>query len=837
MFNIKWFNLHYLNKTKHMKKVLQPKSFGFAPGTLVRAGLTKKNLLSGSMKALLLALIIFTAPFQVNSQNFAVIGTGNGSNSSTGYPAPFGNWYWGAKHQMFVTAAELTAAGITPGAMISSIGLNVVSVNSGPTHQGFTFRVFTTLSADPVVSAYLNTVPIAVTTPSNVPPTTGWIMIPFVTPFNWNGTDNLVVETCFNNSSYIQNFSTEWQSNLGGSAVKTRFNYQDNATACTAPQFETTSTTTRPLIRMEWVPGVPCSGTPGANTIAITPTSAICPNSSAQLGFVNSYTVGGITYQWLMSTTSAFGPFSVVPNASLSSITTPTLNQPTYFTAIVTCTNSNGTVQATAGQVLVQNTTTNNVYYFEGFEGIAGSNKLPNCSWAASNLPQVCQTYTSVQNQNRSPRTGQNFASFAFSPAGTNYFWTNQIWMEAGVTYSVNMYYKTEYYGYPNWQLNILLNATQQAPGSSTIASSGGPGSAASVGYKLLNNSFTVATSGFYYVGIQASSNATGTGFLSWDDLEIMVPCQLNPVAVTINAPSTTICQGGTVNLSASGADSYLWSNGSTNAAISVSPLYNTVYTVIGTNAASGCTVATSQQVIVNESPVVSALTFDPEICVGDATTLQAFGADTYLWSNNASGAIVSVSPNSTSTYTVTGTNAAGCSGTALVTITVNPLPTIQVNTSNNNNLACAEDVTTLQGTGALTFQWISASSMLIGNPVNVSPNFSTTYTVIGTDAKGCEGVASYQLNVTECVGLNEVSTTQSGIKLYPNPNQGQFVVEFQNTTANSVEVSDLTGRILLSENAKSAKISVDLGNFANGVYYVKVNSGEKAEVIKVVKH
>ncbi len=60
--------------------------------------------------------------------NDAVIGTGTIQNGNTEYPAPYGNWYWAAKHQMLITAEELTAAGLTEG-NITSIAFDVVSTD------------------------------------------------------------------------------------------------------------------------------------------------------------------------------------------------------------------------------------------------------------------------------------------------------------------------------------------------------------------------------------------------------------------------------------------------------------------------------------------------------------------------------------------------------------------------------------------------------------------------------------------------------------------------------------------------------------------------------------
>ena len=53
---------------------------------------------------------------------------GNIQNSPYDYPAPYGNWYWGARHQMLILASELTPAGLTAG-NITSLAFNVVSTD------------------------------------------------------------------------------------------------------------------------------------------------------------------------------------------------------------------------------------------------------------------------------------------------------------------------------------------------------------------------------------------------------------------------------------------------------------------------------------------------------------------------------------------------------------------------------------------------------------------------------------------------------------------------------------------------------------------------------------
>jgi hypothetical protein len=58
--------------------------------------------------------------------NGITIGDGDIVNSPYDYPAPYGNWYWSARHQILIRADELLAAGVTAGP-INSIAFEVVS--------------------------------------------------------------------------------------------------------------------------------------------------------------------------------------------------------------------------------------------------------------------------------------------------------------------------------------------------------------------------------------------------------------------------------------------------------------------------------------------------------------------------------------------------------------------------------------------------------------------------------------------------------------------------------------------------------------------------------------
>lgn len=196
---------------------------------------------------------------------FASIGTGTTSNTTLIYPAPYGNYYGGAKHQIIYTAAELTAAGFTAG-IITQFGFNVSALVTGSLID-FTMKMGTTSSS--VLSSFVTTGLTTVYTNAAYAATTGWNLHQLSAPFMWNGTSNLVVEVCFNNNNNGLtggNTSTVYTTGLA-SGICIYFRADASATVCS--NTTATAATSRPNGRFFLVP---------------TPTVAASPLSFSSLG-------------------------------------------------------------------------------------------------------------------------------------------------------------------------------------------------------------------------------------------------------------------------------------------------------------------------------------------------------------------------------------------------------------------------------------------------------------------------------------------------------------------------------------------------------------------------
>ncbi|HET6245976.1 MAG: T9SS type A sorting domain-containing protein [Bacteroidetes bacterium] len=141
---------------------------------------------------------------QVNIADFSFqIGTGTITNSSTTYPAPYGNFWYGARHQMLILASELTASGLVAGP-IKSMALNVTNLNGGAPLANYSIKM-----GNSAISAMTGWETVGTTVYSSLAysPVLGLNTHVFSTPFVWDGVSNVIVETCFNNTNYSSNAS------------------------------------------------------------------------------------------------------------------------------------------------------------------------------------------------------------------------------------------------------------------------------------------------------------------------------------------------------------------------------------------------------------------------------------------------------------------------------------------------------------------------------------------------------------------------------------------------------------------------------------------------------
>lgn len=325
--------------------------------------------------------------------------------------------------------------------------------------------------------------------------------------------------------------------------------------------------------------------------------------------------------------------------------------------------------------------------------------------------------------------------------------------------------------------------------------------------------------------------NSCGTG--STQTLMVNV----TPIPTIAVAGFNSICVGLSLTLAASGASSYTWSNGSQNSIIVVSPLVNTNYTVTGNS--SGCTHSTVKTVTVNSLPVLN-IAGNNSICRGNSTTLVASGASSYSWNIGANTASLQVSPFVTSVYTLIGTSGSGCSASLVYTVTVNNPSAITANSS--SQLICLGETATITASGANTYNW---GPGINGNPIIVSPTLTTSYTVTGKNANGCESTTTVNLVVEPCTTLNSKNKEVSSyFTIFPNPVNTEFVTIVVNDAieddALRIAIYNYEGKLIALKTHSSElnqQYLLNVSELSNGFYTIVVSNQKHNKPFKIIKN
>jgi PKD repeat protein len=197
-------------------------------------------------KKLLLWLLLLLGTY-ANAQ-LVTVGTGTAANTTTTYPAPYGNWYWGAKNQYLIRASELNALGITASSNITSLAFNVTTVQGTPLTD-FTIKLKNTTATQFATAAFDDVGTVVVFGPVLYTEVSGWNTHTFATPFLWDGVSNILVDVCFNNSSFTYNAVVQ-QSTLTFNGAQWR--NSDAAGNCTNTSVSVT--TMRPDMRLNLIP-------------------------------------------------------------------------------------------------------------------------------------------------------------------------------------------------------------------------------------------------------------------------------------------------------------------------------------------------------------------------------------------------------------------------------------------------------------------------------------------------------------------------------------------------------------------------------------------------------
>ncbi len=311
----------------------------------------------------------------------------------------------------------------------------------------------------------------------------------------------------------------------------------------------------------------------------------------------------------------------------------------------------------------------------------------------------------------------------------------------------------------------------------------------------------------------------------------------------------TTVCAGNAYTYvipAVPGATSYTWNlpggwtgTSASDTLLAMVDSSSGTISVIAHNAC-GSSPAQTLVVTVSQPPVIAGILSGPTtICEFTTNTYSVPAvADAlgYVWSlpggwtgMSSSDSITAMAGNASGTVSVYAFNACGNSTVLSIPVTVLPAPIPQFSSTTNGLTATFTDLTS----GATAWDWTFGDGGIstLQNPVHTYPapgNYTVSLTVM---ANGCTGMMQQTVQVVAVGAENEASAQ---VSVFPNPSSGRFVIEVP--TEMQGELIDAHGRRLLAIKLTSSSHVLDLGNYADGIYFLRLHDGNGAYCFKLVK-
>jgi len=198
---------------------------------------------------------------------------------------------------------------------------------------------------------------------------------------------------------------------------------------------------------------------------------------------------------------------------------------------------------------------------------------------------------------------------------------------------------------------------------------------------------------------------------------------------------------------------------------------------------------------------------YELQDCISSSAVTDS-SCNSYLWNN--------IVYSNSGVYSDTLSNSFGCDSIITLDLTI-------------FNISAAIDTISgnLVASGGVNYLWNTGETAS-----SITPDTNGLYTVIVTDINGCTDTVSFNVTFisnTGIVGLN------NNFRLYPNPNNGQFVIECQEKIE-SIILYNIQGQIVRSfTRINSKQFTINESFNEKGIFFVNISTQNKSFIEKVV--
>lgn len=598
------------------------------------------------------------------------LGTGTTSTAASGTgdvlgPNPMQTYYGGTKQQMLFTAAELTGMGMIAGAKINQLQLQMNAVDNTYALQNFKIKMQNTTAAA-LTTTMTTTGWTTVRPAASHTPVAGYNTWALTTPFEWDGTSNLLVELTYSNNNGGATTSANTAYYGTTPFVSTAFYRVDNNSAATIENATTANFTYSARNNTKFAYNNPVGLVWSAvtnlysNAAATTPYSGSSANTVYLKGVASETITGSITTPEGCTATATI-PVTVhaLPTVSAGADDEICAGEQVTLTATGSALTPTWTNSVSNGVAFTPAATATYTVSVEDANGCVGTdavtitvNALPMPTITADGALTLCAgedvTLTS------SATSGNVWSTNAT---------TNAITVTTSGSYTVT---QTDANGCVGTSAPtvVVVNALPAVNAGADISvcqnSTAILLATGAQSYQWTGN----IQNGVSFIATQtATYTVTGTdanGCTNTDQVVVTV----NPLPNVDAGANQTLCGAGQITLTATGATVYSWNNNVVNGTPFTVPVGTNVYLVTGIDA-NGCSNTDAVTVTVNPVPVATAT------AANQLTIVAAPAGMSYQWINCATNQPILGANNQTFTATANGsykvivTGMGGCADTS----------------------------------------------------------------------------------------------------------------------------------------------------------------------------
>ena len=217
--------------------------------------------------------------------------------------------------------------------------------------------------------------------------------------------------------------------------------------------------------------------------------------------------------------------------------------------------------------------------------------------------------------------------------------------------------------------------------------------------------------------------------------------------------------------------------------------------------------------------------------CQGGSVLLTAtYSGASVQWKKNGTNI-----PGATSTtynvttkgnYTCVTTSACGTAESTPIFVNVIKNPTASISAGGPTTFCAGGSVILTEvAVAGCTYQWYKGASPIAGAT-------SLTYTATTSGnykcrvTKAATGCFKNSNAIAVSVPCREGEMIQNGVNIYPNPATTSLTISTNNNTSKTILITDALGQILYNTGSDENTISINIENFAPGMYFVKIEEG-----------